>query len=93
MNRSKFRDQGAFIGQQAKFKSYEMGIQVPFGMDSQGSEKRAIRGVEEIPWSMFQGPRISKGVSDSGRAPEGRPHTYADLDIPQVFRFAGGRIS
>jgi hypothetical protein len=93
VNRSKFRDQEAFIGQQAKFKSYEMGMQVPFGMDSQVSEKRAIRGVEKIPWAKFQGPRIPKGVSDFGRAFEARPCPYADLDSPQVFRFAGSRLS
>ena len=93
MNRSKFRDQEAFRGQQAEFKSYQMGMQVPFGMDSQVSEKGAIRGVEEIPWVNFQGPRISKRVSDFGGASEARPRAYADLDSPQVFGFPGGRVS
>ena len=57
MNRSKFRDQEAFRGQQAEFKSYQMGMQVAFGLDSQISEKKGIWGFTEIPWAMFLGPR------------------------------------
>ena len=70
-----------------------MGMQVPFGMDSQVSEERAIRGAEKVPWAKFQGPRITKGVSDSGGASEARSRAYADFDSPQVFRFAGRRVS
>ena len=93
MNRSKFRSQEAFNVRQREFKPYEMGMQVPFGLDSQVPEKRAIWGVAETPWAIVQGPRLSKGEQNSRRASQARPCAYADLDSTQIIRFPGGRVS
>ena len=41
---------------------------------------------------MFQGPRLSKGESNSRRASQARPCSYVDLDSSQVFGFAGSRV-
>jgi hypothetical protein len=68
VNRSKFKNQEAFSGRQAEFKPYKVGMQVPFGMDSQISEKRLICRIAEIPWAMVQRPCLSEGKSDLRRA-------------------------
>ena len=93
MNRSKFKDQEAFSGRQAEFKPYKVGMQVPFGLDSQISEKRAIYRVTEIAWAMVQGPCLSEGESDLRRASEAGPCSHVDLNSSQVFRCASGRVS
>ena len=68
VNRSKFKNQEAFSGRQTQFKPYKVGMQVPFDMDSQISEKGAIYGMTEIPWALVQGPCLSEGESDFRRA-------------------------
>ena len=68
-------------------------MQIPFGLDSQISEKGAIYRVTEIPWAMVPRPCRAEGVSDPIRAPQARPCSHADLDSSQVFRRASGGVS
>jgi len=42
VNRSKFTGREAFNEKYAKFKSYEMGMQISFNMDTKISQKRII---------------------------------------------------
>jgi hypothetical protein len=93
VNRSKFRTQEAFNGQQAEFRPYEIGMQLPFGLDSKVLKKKALWGVADLPGAMFKGPRFSKGESDFRRTSEARPCSYVDVESSQVFAFSVGSFS
>jgi hypothetical protein len=67
VNRSKFTGKEVSVEPQAEFKSYIMGMQVSYCMDTEVQEKDDIRRVAEAFRSDIQRPRESEGESNIGR--------------------------
>ena len=96
MNRSEFKDQEASGGRQTEFKPYEVGMQVPFGLDSQISEKRAIYRIAKYlgPWFRDLAVQKESQILEGHLKPD---HVHMLISIPpkhsvaQVVGFLKGK--
>jgi len=92
VDRSKSTEEEAWNGRGSKFKSHQMGMQVPCSLDSEMPEENTVRSDQEGPGGSTARVGDTEGERDPGRAIDGGSRPHVDLDSTEVWGGAGGGI-
>lgn len=87
VNRSKHHTGGKYV-RIRKFKSYDVGMQVPHRMDTEIQEEKAVCKNTKGAGRRNQTAGRMQGKPDTGRTHDERPYICADDDTAEIFGVA-----